>query len=247
MNKNLVTYAALGLGAYLILPKLMGGSTSSIIPGGSTQATSSVTQTSVPGVVQAYGTYLLQGFSNPVAFANGVWAQIDKTWYLTWEYPAHQKVNNNIGNANYTLSPSEIQQYLTNYLDIQQFANNPGTLSVYKTPQAAAQYHWKTYGAIERRTFLPQYPPFNVNFVPPPTPPKQSSGGSWLTSALSIATTVVGLLGPNDPPLNPKEQETLFTGAAVMKQILPYYYKVNPKLTDAIESRLAALLTQYAG
>jgi hypothetical protein len=226
----------------------MGNSGTTVAPGGTTQATSSVTQTSVPGVVQAYGTYLIQGFTTPVAFASGVWAQIDKTWYLTWEYPAHQKVNANIGNPNYTLSASQVQQYVANYLDVSQFSTNADTLSRFKTQAAAVQYHWQTYGAIERRTFLPQYPPFNVNFVPPPTPPKtqSSGGGSWLTSALSIAGSVVALLGPNDPLLNAKEQEVLFTGSAVIKQVLPYYYKVNPKLADAIEGRLTALLTQYA-
>lgn len=248
MSDKILMYAALGVGAYLVLPQLMGsGGATSLIPGA--PASSLVTQTNIPGVVQAYGTYLLTGFTAPVPFSSaGNWNTIDKTWYLTWEYPAHQKVNSNIGNASYTLAPGEAQQYLQNYLDVNQWSTSAAVLKQFGNQQAAAQYHWKTFGAIERRTFLPLYPPFNTNWVPPVTPaqPAKSSSGSWVTSALSIAGSVVALLGPNDPPLSAMDQQILFTGSAVLKQVLPYYYKSSPKLSGAIESRMDALLNQYS-
>lgn len=247
-------YAGLGVGAVLLLTS-KNNPLAALLPATGTNSTSPAqgTQTTVPGVIAAYGTYLLTGAPvPPSSWPPGQWQNIDRTYFFTWELPAHIKVNPNVGVQSYTLTDAEAGVLMNNYIDIQQWAtgNGPGygmhDLKV-STPADCCRYWWHTYGVSDRRTFLPMVPVFTGTFIKPVTTTSSSSGGgSWISTALGIAGSVVALLGPNDPPLNDADQQMLFTGAAVMNEILPFYYKSNPKLSTAIDDRLQALLKQYA-
>lgn len=249
-NKTLL-YAGIGVGAYLLLTSNSSNPLSSILP---TQSTTSIpantTQTTTAGVIAAYGTYLLQGApAPPAAFPPGQWQQIDRTYFFTWELPAHIKVNPNVGVQSYTLTDTEAAQLMANFSDIATWANGDGKTALkVSSPYDACRYWWHTYGVSDRRTFLPMTPKFLGAYVPvvQPAKPATSGSGSWVSTALGIAGSVVALLGPNDPPLNAMDQQLLFTSAAVINEILPFYYKTNKKLAVPINDRLQSLLKQYA-
>lgn len=197
-----------------------------------------VTPSGLPSnVIQAYGTYLLAGSPAPPLVYS-------KPYFVAYELPAHILVNPNVALSSYTLTPAEAQQYMQNYLDIAQFANQATSVKKWGSPTAAAQYHWHTYGVADQRSFLPINPPDGAPYLQP-VANKNASGSAWVGTALTIAASVVKLLGPNDPQLNQAEAQTLITGAAIMKEILPYYYKTDPKLANAIAARLDGLLKQY--
>lgn len=196
-----------------------------------------------PGTVTAVTSvnypYLLPGAPPPPA----TW---DFNYYLQWEYPAMQKADPEILNSNHQLTASEAAQYKANYSDVrawlssvtqagQPFAGNE---------MAAIQYHWTKGGIPDRRTFLPLLPPATGGLPPPPVNQNSSGSGSFLSSALAVASTVAMFLGPGDEKLNDYDCAVLINGAAIIKEILPMYYFVDDRALN-IENKLTALLTQY--
>lgn len=258
MKSNTLLYVGLGLGGYLLLT---GGlsSLTSIIPGTTAATTpgAGAVSAGVPNVVQLGGTYVLSGSpAPPSSFPTGLWQTVKNGYYTQYEYPAHLLVNPNVGQSSYTLTDAEATQYLNNYLDVKQFAQSATSVKAYGSALAAAKYHWHTYQPGEQRTFLPMMPTFTGTFssvqiaagINPNAPAQSSSGGSsWVGTALSIAGSVIALLGPNDAQLNKGEVMVLATSGAVLKQILPYYYNTDQsKLALAIDARFDGLLKQYS-
>lgn len=253
-KNNTILIIGAAAAAVFVLPKLMGSSGSSILPS-STSSTSAQpgATTSVPGVVQAYGTYVLQGAPPPPSqWLAGSWPTISKPYYLQYEYPAHQKINPNIVNSGYTMTDAEAQQYLNNYADINQWANSTaanGGVHQWGSALNAAKKHWQTFQPAEQRTFLPLVPPFTGVWVPPVSNPNtstSSSGSSWVSTALTIGTTLVGLLGPNDAAFTDADLEIIATGGFVVQQVAECYMNVKPKMASAILAKLDSIIKQYA-
>lgn len=254
-KNNTILIVGAAAAALFVLPKLMGGSSSSIIaPTGTTSVIpQSGTPTGVPGVVQAYGTYVLQGAPAPPSqWPAGSWPIINKSYYLQYEYPAHQKINPNILNSGYVLTDAEAQQYLNNYSDINQWAlstaSNGGTHQ-WGSPLAAAKKHWQTFQPAEQRTFLPLIPPFTGVWVPPvqsANTSTSSGGSSWVSTALTIGTSIIALLGPDDPKFTDHDLEIIATGGFVVQQVAQCYMNVKPKMASAIEAKLDSIIKQYA-
>lgn len=207
-------YVLLGGGALLILPSLL--KTTGTNPAGS------LTTSNAPAAPAVFST----------------------AYYLQYQYPAMLAANPNIGNPSYTLTPAEANQYLSNYLDIAQWA---GTVvpKQFPTTQAAAQYHWKTYGVAEKRTFLPLIPQDRSTYTPAQSNGNTSGGGDWVGEALQIAGTVAAFFGTTDLLLNNKEAEVVITGSAVAMGILPFYYNQPGSLALNIDDRLNTIVKQY--
>src|SRR5579862_9280055 len=85
----------------------------------------------------------------------GVWNQ---QWYLTYQYPAMAALDPNILNPNYVMSDAEAQQYINNYYDLSPQFLNAAPAYWGTTPLNRARYHWRSFGAPEKRTFLPLVP-----------------------------------------------------------------------------------------
>ncbi len=84
-------------------------------------------------------------------------------------------------------------------------------------------------------------------FVPAPANPKSSGssdggGSSWVSTALTVAGTVLALLG-DDPQLNDAEIEILVTGSAIVSDILPLFPGDLPIM---IEDRMSSLIEHYS-
>jgi len=78
--------------------------------------------------------------------------------------------------------------------------------------------------------------------------PAAVAATSALISAGTAAATTIenaAIKGTN-PALNDSEIELLFTGAAILKEILPLYQSADPAFVDAINLKLNSLLNQYA-
>ena len=142
------------------------------------------------------------------------------------------------------MTASEAGQYAANYLDIQQgVATWPGG----GLTQANLQKHWTLFGCAEKRIFLPLQPPSGAPFVPTQQNAKSSGGSSsWVSSALTLAGTVLPMILGPDPKLNNADCQMLFTGAAVIRDILPMFRKNNPALVNSIDAKLTDLLKQYS-
>lgn len=162
----------------------------------------------------------------------------------------------NLLNPNYQMSAGENAQYLGNYLDLQQglqtWIGHKQLNGVKPVNMAqAAQCHWTVYGCAEKRIFLPLQPPSNVPYTPPPANPKSGSGSAILSTALGIATKaaplLLALLGPGepDPKLNDGELQLLFTGGAILKDLLPMFMTNDGQLATGIDQHFTALLTPY--
>ena len=176
--------------------------------------------------------------------------------------------NPNLGNPYYQLTQPEQQQYVANYKDIAQGVPTwPGGLSA-----ANIQKHWTLYGCAQKRIFLPLQPPSAAPYIAPQPNPKSSGGNGIFKTILEGVTAVgagvlevtsLGTLTPIvapataaalslesqikgvSPVLSDAEIELLLTGAAVMKDILPYYMQVDPAATMAITNKLNSVLSQY--
>lgn len=123
-------------------------------------------------------------------------ASWDRNYYLTYQYPAMLAANPEIANPNHILTAQEAAQYEANSLNLQGWVNY--VLNVthdFSTAQQALQYHWSTYGAVDKGTFLPLIPPDNTPFVPAPVN-KNSSGSSsaTLNTIISVAGGVLTAL-----------------------------------------------------
>lgn len=196
-----------------------------------------------PGVSIQPGTALV-GQNSGATAGNG-------SFYTVSNYNQLLAANPNLGNPNYQLTSSELSQYIANYLDLQQglptwVGKKDPSGNLMTSLQRAEQVHWQYHGCAEKRIFLPLQPPSTGNYIPPPVNANTSGGGgSWLSSALGIATTVVGLLGDSEQ-LNAADAQALFCMGAIIKDILPLYAESDPLLTRAIEVKLNALQVQYA-
>lgn len=244
-KNDLIMYGAIGLGAYLLLGKKSSTgvtlNTGSTVPKPGTVLTNPG-QTNVGG----YNISIPNGVDPNARIypAGGTFANT-----ITYgQYAVAQQLNPNNGNPNYTLTDSEAQQYLQNYLDLQQglpawVGHVPGI----NTLNDAARDHWKKYGAAEKRIFTVLTPPSTVAFIPAPPNPNTStsSGGgkSWISSALGIAGSIISLFGADDPILNDYEAEILITGSAILSDILPMFS--HDPLYPGIRAKSTELLEQY--
>lgn len=234
-NNTLLYVGAAAVGAYLLLGK--SSKPAQTLPNGS--------------IIPAGGSTTI-GFNSGIKGGNG-------SFYTVANYSQLLAANPNLGNPNYQMTSAEINQYMANYSDLQQaFPADIQTGAVFygiksTSIQQLAQLHWLHSGCAEQRIFLPLQPPSTANYIPPPPNPattssSSGSGSAWVGDALKIAGTVAAIfLGPADnPQLNALEAQTLITGAAVLKKILPIYLQVDPTLVNSIQNKLDGLLSQYA-
>lgn len=171
-------------------------------------------------------------------------------------YAQLAQANQNLLNPNYQMTPEENAQYLANYTDLQQglplWIGKKDLRGVTCTNiSQAAQEHWSIYGCAEKRIFLPLQPPSYKPYTPPPPAAKTSGSGgsSVVTDVLKVATTILPfILGEtnNEPQLNDADAQVLFTGAAILYDILPLYAANDPQLTGLMKNKLDQLLKQYA-
>lgn len=215
--------------------------------------------TTVPGTVLVPGSSLPVSSSSLIAINSGVKGG-DGSFYKVSNYSQLVALNPNLSNPNYQLTPAESSQYLSNYLNLQQ--GLPGWVGQtyngvrINSLAQAVQRHWTVYGVANQMVFVPMQPPSNANFVPAQPNVNSSGGGgsSWVGSALSTVGSVavaalpylMAIAGPNEPVLNDAECQILFTGSAILKDILPYYAQMNRQAVSIIQTGLDDLLTQYA-
>lgn len=175
-------------------------------------------------------------------------ASYSDAYYLAYQYPAMVAANPNITNPNYTLTASEANQYMQNYLELQQWLPTVVPHS-FPNNQAALQFHWKTYGVAQKYTFLPLIPPKNANWVHPPTTASSSGGGfPWSTVLTTAATVAIAIIGPGPQQirrLNDAEIDLIINGSAIAKHIVPLYAQADHKLAVAIDNKINELITDY--
>lgn len=233
-KSNTLLYVGLAGAAYLLLkPK----------------TTTPVLTSSGYPVVKSPGTSM----TNPGQTSANVPAGVDpnalisSTSGLTYgQYAAAQAQNSNIGNPNYNLTDAEAQQYMNNYIDLQQALPYWQKAHVYNTAVEAGRGHWKSNGAAEKRSFLPMTENTAHIYVPAPENSNTSGSGggkSFISSALGIAGSIISLFGTVVPVLSDYEAEVLITGSAIAKDILPMFR--NSHLYPAASDRMNDLLTQY--
>lgn len=174
-------------------------------------------------------------------------AIFNEAYFMQYQYPPLTAANPNLLNSNYTLSQAELNQYAANYVDVAQgvktWTSNGGNFN------ANLQSHWKQYGVAQHRVFVPFLPTDTTPYVAPPAGSSSSGGGggsSWVGTALTVAGSIVALLGPNDPIpfLTDLDLETVVEGGAIMKDILPLFYQADSRAID-IEGNLDATLNNY--
>lgn len=231
-TEQLLLLGGAGIAAYMLLKPH-----AQTIPGSGT---------TIPVSTGSGGTTVLVGKNSGVRGGNG-------SFYTVSNYNQLLQANPNLGNPQYQMTSSELAQYLANYSDLQQglpswVGQKDPTGNIMTSLTRAEQVHWQYHGCAEQRIFLPLQPPSTANYIPPPpntNTSSGSSGGGWLSSALGIATTVIGLLG-EPAQLNNADAQALFTMSAIIKDILPLYASTDPLLTRAIEVRMNTLLIQYS-
>jgi hypothetical protein len=213
------------------------------------------TTPAVPGASTSLLSTLLPGAASSAVGINSGVKGGNGSFYTCSNYAQLLAANPNLGNPNYQLSAAEQSQYMANYSDLQ--TGIPPTVGkkgsqgqTLSTLAIAIQYHWNQNGCGEKRIFLPLQPPSTAAYIPPPPVAKAASGGSFLSSALGIATSVVPyvamLAGPyNSPQLNDGEVQLLFTAGAIINQILPLYASSDIVQVNRIDQALNDLLTQY--
>lgn len=234
-GKILLYGGAAVLGYSLLFPK------APAVPG--TPSNSLLSSILSPGAVGIPTTY---GINSGVKGGNG-------SFYLASNYAALVAANPNLGNSNYTMSPAENSQYLSNYQDLQTALPGWVNTTIFGVKigslQQAAQMHWHMYALSDKRIFVPLTPPSTAAYIPAPANPKSSGGGSFWSSALStVASVAIAVLGTNtpEPKLNDKDLELLFTAGYVVFDILPLYKDVAPELVGAINDKYTEILTQYS-
>lgn len=229
-TKKMLGYAALGVGALVVVNKLKGSPKPQPLPPGST--TSYNSNPNLPAVRPGTNTAALLQALPPNVGDN----------YENIIYPAMLAANPNIGNPGYTLTDSEAQTYLNNYLDIQQ-----GTKYWFGGDHLkAAKSHWQTNGVPEKRTFMPLNPP---SVIPYTGPPVSGGGGNFLSSALGVVTTVLGVLVGTerpDPAITDRDLEVIVNSAYIIKEILPFYYQTpDMQLAVNIDKKVSELLNKH--
>lgn len=218
--------------------------TVSYLPGSTTPIYTTVPATTIPTTGAAVPT--AYGINSGVKGGNG-------SFYLCSNYAQLAAANPNLNNPNYTMSAAEASQYLANYSDLQTaipawIGHKMINGTTPKNIQQASQCHWNEYGCAEKRIFLPLTPPSTAAYIPPPAT-SASGGGSFLSSALGVVTAVLpyaaALLGET-PKLNDTDLQLVFTGGAVINDILPLFAANDPILVGDIQTRLTSVLKQYS-
>lgn len=201
-----------------------------------------LSKTSTTATTTTTGSLTTEGAPPPPA----TWSL---AYYQQYQYPAMLKANPNVGNAAYTLTTAEAQQYIANYQDLQQWVALSSTVpKEFPTTIAAAQFHWHTFGPPEQRTFLPLIPQATGNYVPAPANSNSSGSGSTTSTLIStLGSLAIAFLGVNDPQpiMNDTEVAILINGSAIGLNILPLYYGAPDGLAMEIEDLNTALLKQY--
>jgi hypothetical protein len=247
-TNQLVLFGALGVGAYLLLSKSGSSNPLSSLVTNST----STNPTSVQPYTQTGGNP-----DNPPFVAT------------LQNIPLQQQYNPNLLNPNYRLTPIEIQNYLSNYLDLQQGLqtwignSGPGHPQTYINIEDAAQSHWQQYGVSENRTFIklqtPSMDPFRGD--------QNNGGGFWssignavtsigkdvISVAPAAATAIIsnpellaGVAGNDLEYLNGKELETIVTGSVVIKDLLPDIAKINPYYAGVVDTKINGIITYFS-
>lgn len=211
--------------------------------------------TRLPAIPGMPGSTLLPGggsSANPTSFVPTVTgappppAIYTQSYYDMYQYPAMKASNPNVANASYSLTTAEADQYIQNYNDINQWTSTVVPKN-FPSKEDAARYHWAHYGPSEKRTFLPLMPQDLTPYVPAPANPSSSGGGGFLGTIKKV-TGVVGsllaILGVDDR-LNDEEVKMLLEGAAIMNEIMPFYKQADPKLYNAIMSKMDTLVEMY--
>lgn len=217
--------------------------------------------TTIPGTVLIPGTNVPVASSSLIAVNSGVRGG-DGSFFKVSNYSQLVALNPNLSNPNYQLTSAESSQYLSNYLNLQQglpaWVGQSFNGIRISTLAQAAQRHWTVYGVANQMVFVPMQPPSTAAFVPAqpnPNSANSSSSSSWIGSALSTVGSVavaalpylIAIAGTPEPPvLNNAECQVLFTGSAIIKDILPYYAVMNRQAVAIIDSSLTNLLNQYA-
>lgn len=226
-----------GVAAYLLLSKH--SSPAVTLPGGGySQSTNAA--------VLPQQTQSLTGINSGIKGSNG-------TYYTVANYSQLAQLVPSLLNPNYVMTPAENAQYVANYLDLQQalptwIGYKQPNNTIPRTVADAAQVHWTYGGCAQQRIFLPLNPPSNANQIPPPPNPKSSGGGSFLSSALNVATTILPFILGSDgsaKDLNDADLQLLFTGGYVMQELLPMFETAEPGTVKAINNRFTELLTPY--
>lgn len=235
-DHKILIIGAAGLAAYYFFFRTPTGVTTAT-------ATAAPAGTTVPGAVVPT-TVAVNSSSIPVNYGiNAGYTSNGLSSLPVSNYAAITAANPNQANPNYQLSQSELLQYENNYLDIAQgVATWPGGLS-----NANLQKHWTLYGAPQQRVFCPIVPPYVAKYVPPPVVPKSSSSGSWVSTALQVGGSVaVALLGTEDTqPLTDGDLQLLFTGTAVIKDLLPFFNSSSIGTVNYINTKIDNTLAQY--
>lgn len=151
--------------------------------------------------------------------------------------------NADLLNPNHQLSSAELAQYSKNYLDVTQ-GMYQGWTDKYGSFPAALQAHWRLNGVVEHRTFLPLVTDYTVPYQMPPKT-SDSGGGGWFSSALGIATSVLGLIAGNEDQTGHRftdaDIELLINGSAVAKELLPLFR--NDAMYSAIDRKMNEVLS----
>lgn len=176
-------------------------------------------------------------------------ASYNDQYYKTYQYPAILAAYPQVGNPNYVLTPTDAQNYLNNYLELQQWVPTVvGSGKKYSNAQAALQWHWKTYGVPYQYSFIPFTPPKNANYVPAPAVAKSSGSSSTFDDILkgvgTAVTVVASLAGPGDG-LNDTQLVLLLNGGGVLKNILPLYANDDRQHVMAIEQAFDSVINGY--
>lgn len=222
---------------------LLGGGTVALFllmqNNGSQATASTTTQAGVTAPVQ------LVGINSGQLGGNG-------SYYTCSNYAALLAADPNLGNPNYIMTPAQVNQYMANYADIREampswvghkYGNGAPAPNPPQNVQQAAQTHWWMGGCAQKRIFYPLTPTSPALEVPPPANGSGSSG-SWVGTALQVAGTVAAFLG-NPDNLNDGEIQCLFTGGAVLTDILPFYKMNNNAAVTTAQNRLTNLLLMY--
>jgi len=175
-------------------------------------------------------------------------AVFSEAYFMQYQYPPLCASNPNLLNSNYQLQPSEIQQLAANYVDVAQgvktWTSNNGDFN------KNMQSFWQQYGVPEHRVFVPFEPTDTTPYVAPPkgaTSGSSSSGGSsWVGTALTVAGSIVALLGVDRPipSLTDLNLQSVTEGSAIAKAILPMFYAVAPTAIE-IDMQIDDVLTYY--
>lgn len=168
--------------------------------------------------------------------------------------PAMIQANPNVGNPNYVLTQTDASNYMANYVQVAQWANNPATLNQPNNPTrsvlVACQIHWHLYGVPQKMTFLPLPWTDPQQWIPAPSNPKGAGGSNtlgWVATLGTIALGVLKILGPNDPEpvLDDEGIQIVVCGAAIAKDLLPMFAHCNPEMVDTINNKINSVIAQY--